>query len=68
MCLMNGSGGEKGDTELFVDHEAEESHLGGTSLVQLNGTLGNLGLFIELLPAKVDETCRVQNQRVRQDL
>jgi hypothetical protein len=58
-CLVNGSGGKKGDTELFVDHETKESHLGGTSLVQLNGTLGNLGLRIELLPAEVNESCAI---------
>ena len=40
-------------SELVVDHESKKSHLGGTSLVQFNGTLGELGLFIEGVPSEV---------------
>ena len=35
-------------------HESEDSHHGGTALVELNGTLLELGLRIEGVPAKVD--------------
>ena len=37
-----------------MNHEREDSHLGGTSLVKLNSTLVQLGLFIEGVPAEVD--------------
>jgi hypothetical protein len=40
-------------SELVVDHQGEHTHLGGTSLVQFNGTLGQLGISIERVPAKV---------------
>ena len=36
-----------GSTELLVDHKSEDAHHGSTAVVQLNGTLGELGLFIE---------------------
>ena len=39
-----------------MDHEAKHTHLGSTSLVQLNGTLLELGLFIKGVPAKVKGT------------
>jgi hypothetical protein len=39
-----------------VDHEAKKTHLGGTALVELDGTLLELGLFIKGVPAKVDGT------------
>jgi hypothetical protein len=32
-------------SELVMDHEGQHAHLGGTSLVQLNGTLGQLGFL-----------------------
>jgi hypothetical protein len=32
----------------------QDSHLGGTALVELDGTLLELGLFIEGVPAEVD--------------
>jgi hypothetical protein len=43
-------------SELVVDHQAQKTHLGGTALVQLNSTLGHLGLGIERVPAKVNES------------
>jgi hypothetical protein len=39
---------------LFVDHEGQDTHLGGTALVELNGTLVHLGLRIERVPAEVN--------------
>ena len=36
-----------------MDHKGEDSHLGGTSLVELDGTLGKLGLLIEGVPSEV---------------
>ena len=44
---------DEGDSELFVDHEGKDSHLGSTSLVELNGTLGELGLLVEGVPSEV---------------
>ena len=40
-------------SELVVDHESKKTHLGGTALVELNGTLLQLGLLIEGVPAEV---------------
>ena len=42
--------------ELLVDHKSKDTHHGGTAVVQLNGTLGKLGLLIEGVPAEVDGT------------
>jgi hypothetical protein len=39
---------------LFVNHKGKDSHLGGTALVELDGTLGELGLLIERVPSVVD--------------
>jgi len=36
-----------------VDHKSKDSHLGGTAIVELNGTLGGLGLLIKGVPAEV---------------
>lgn len=30
-----------------MDHKSEDTHHGGTAIVQFDGTLGELGLFIE---------------------
>ena len=38
-----------------MNHEAKESHLGGTALVELDGALVLLPLVGLLVPAKVDE-------------
>ena len=48
--------GKKRDTQLFVDHQTEHTHLGGASLVQFDGALLELGFFIKCIPAKVDGT------------
>ncbi|KAL7513477.1 hypothetical protein ACHAXN_010698, partial [Cyclotella atomus] len=40
-------------SELLVNHKSKNSHHGGTSVVQLDGTLGELGLFIEGVPSEV---------------
>ena len=40
-------------SQLFVNHEAEDTHHGGTSVVQFNSTLGELGFFVKSVPAKV---------------
>ena len=47
---------DEGDTQLFVDHQCQQTHLCGTAVVELDGTLGELGVFIEGVPAKVDES------------
>jgi len=41
-------------SELLVDHKAKDSHHGGTSVVELNGTLAELGLLIEGVPSEVE--------------
>ena len=38
-----------------MDHKSEDSHHGGTSLVQLDSALGELGVGIKGVPAVVDE-------------
>jgi hypothetical protein len=45
--------GDEGDSELLVDHKGKNSHLGSTALVELDGTLGHLGLLVEGVPAEV---------------
>ena len=40
--------------DLLVDHKSEDTHHGGAAVVQLNGTLGELGLLIKVIPAEVD--------------
>jgi hypothetical protein len=45
-----------GSSELLVNHKSKNTHHGGTAVVQLNGTLGELGLFIEGVPAEVKGT------------
>ena len=39
---------------MFVDHESKDSHHGGTAVVELDGTLGELGLFVEVVPSEVE--------------
>ena len=43
-----------GASELLVHHKSENTHHGGTAIVELNSTLLKLGLLIELIPAEVD--------------
>ena len=45
--------GKDGDAQLFVNHKSEDSHHGGTSVVQFNTTLLELGFFIKGVPAEV---------------
>jgi hypothetical protein len=40
--------------DAFVNHKSKNSHHGGTSVVQFNGTLLKLGLFIKVIPSEVD--------------
>ena len=40
--------------DLLVDHESKDSQHGGTAVVELDGTLLELGLFVEGVPAEVD--------------
>mmetsp|Transcript_3045 Transcript_3045/g.8595 ORF Transcript_3045/g.8595 Transcript_3045/m.8595 type:complete len:218 (-) Transcript_3045:42-695(-) len=45
---------DEGDSQLLVDHEGEDSHHGGTALVELDGALLELGLLVEGVPAEVE--------------
>mmetsp|Transcript_8667 Transcript_8667/g.18716 ORF Transcript_8667/g.18716 Transcript_8667/m.18716 type:complete len:222 (-) Transcript_8667:97-762(-) len=47
---------DEGDSQLLVNHKGQDSHLGGTSVVQFNGTLLQLGFFGEGVPSEVDGT------------
>jgi len=40
--------------DLLVDHKSKDSELGGTAVVELDGTLLKLGLFIKVIPSEVD--------------
>jgi hypothetical protein len=40
-------------SELLVNHQSKNTHHGGTAIVQLNSTLGELGLLIKGVPSKV---------------
>ena len=40
--------------DLLVNHKSEDSHHGSTAIVQLDGTLLELGLLIEVIPAEVN--------------
>ena len=51
-CLHLSNNGEL-SSELLVNHKSKDSHHGGTSVVQLNGTLLKLGLFRERVPSEV---------------
>mmetsp|Transcript_43718 Transcript_43718/g.91931 ORF Transcript_43718/g.91931 Transcript_43718/m.91931 type:complete len:246 (-) Transcript_43718:11-748(-) len=39
---------------LLMDHESKDTHHGGTAVVELNGTLGELGLLIKVIPSEVN--------------
>jgi hypothetical protein len=54
---------EDGDL-LLVDHKGR-SHLSGTALVELDGALLELGLFIEGVPAEVDAFLESPGRQVR---
>ena len=40
--------------DLLMDHKSKDSHHGGTAVVELNGTLGKLGLLIKINSAEVN--------------
>jgi len=40
--------------DLLVDHKSEDTHHGGTAVVELDGTLLELGLLIKVIPAEVN--------------
>ena len=40
--------------DLLVHHEAKDAHHGGTAVVELNGTLAELGVLAEGVPAEVE--------------
>ena len=44
----------EGSSDLLMHHKSEDSQLGGTSVVQLNSTLLELGLLVEGVPAEVN--------------
>ena len=50
-CLNRG---DEGDSQLLVDHKGKDTHHGGTSLVELDGTLLKLGLLVKGVPAKIE--------------
>ena len=37
-----------------MDHESKDTHHGGTAVVELDGTLGELGLLVKGVPAEVE--------------
>jgi len=43
----------KGDN-LLMDHQSKDTHHGSTAVVELDGTLGELGLLIKVIPAEVN--------------
>ncbi|KAL7525781.1 hypothetical protein ACHAXR_001160, partial [Thalassiosira sp. AJA248-18] len=43
-----------GASELLVNHKSKNTHHSGTALVELNSTLGKLGVLIEGVPSEVD--------------
>mmetsp|Transcript_11611 Transcript_11611/g.24221 ORF Transcript_11611/g.24221 Transcript_11611/m.24221 type:complete len:236 (-) Transcript_11611:63-770(-) len=52
-------------TKLLMNHEAKDAHHGSTAIVQLNGTLGQLGLLIKSVPAKVKGTVAEVTRELR---
>ena len=40
--------------DLLVDHKSKDTHHSGTAVVELDGTLGELGLLIKVIPAEVN--------------
>jgi hypothetical protein len=51
--------GEQRHSELFVDHQGEDAHLGGTALVEFNSTLLHLRFGIERVPSVVNVSVAV---------
>merc|ERR1719356_2148806 len=50
---MNRAFRKNGNTKFFMYHKSENSHHGSTSVVELDGTLAHLGLFIKGIPTVV---------------
>mmetsp|Transcript_5430 Transcript_5430/g.11465 ORF Transcript_5430/g.11465 Transcript_5430/m.11465 type:complete len:268 (+) Transcript_5430:148-951(+) len=48
--------GKDGDSHHFVDNKSPDSHHGGTSVVEFDRSLLDLGLFVELVPSEVNES------------
>jgi hypothetical protein len=40
--------------DLLVNHKSEDSSLGGTAVVELDGTLGHLLVLVKIVPSEVD--------------
>jgi len=51
--------GKDGDSHHFVDNKSPDSHHGGTSVVEFDRSLLDLGLFVELVPSEVEGTVAV---------
>jgi hypothetical protein len=47
---------DKGDAKLLVDHQGKDAHLCSTALIKLDGVLLELGVLIESVPAKINES------------
>jgi len=52
--LWHESSGKDGDSNTFVEDKSGDSHHGGTSVVDLDRSLLELGFGIELVPSKVE--------------
>jgi hypothetical protein len=52
--IFLGKARDEGDSQLLVDHKGQDTHLGGTALVELDGTLGELGLLVEGVPSEIE--------------
>ncbi len=46
---------QDGDAELLVNQQTQNAKLSGTALVEFDGTLPELGFFVEAVPAEIDE-------------
>ena len=44
----------------LVDHDSGDAHLGSTAVVQLDGALVLLPLVGLLVPAEIDEACKLK--------
>ena len=57
--LWQESSGKDGDSDRFVVHKSGDSHHGGTSVVDLDRSLLDLGFGIEFVPSKVEGSVAV---------
>ena len=51
--------GQDTDTVYFMDHKSKNTHLCGTSIVQLNSTLPHLPLISLIVPSEVKSSITV---------